>query len=269
MTPAQVGIQKCIQRAEGFLAAQRASRSPEERRLADLAFFAFLRKEPDGSLQTSTCVTCGARKPVTAFPLRLSPDSGAIRVGARCKACRVHDSRQWYQANHARALVYQARYREERPDIRKAAMARWCEKNAEYRKQKDRERNLHNRDQRAKSNRAWVVANRHRVRANNDARRARQAEAPIRDLTVGEWLIVKDEFGGLCAYCGEPTPDPHREHVVPLSRGGSHTYTNIVPSCKSCNCRKKTKTADEFLAQGRASEFYARRGRGSRERGID
>ncbi len=39
----------------------------------------------------------------------------------------------------------------------------------------------------------------------------------------------------------------HLDHKVPLSRGGSHHINNLVPSCASCNLRKSTKTAEEFL----------------------
>ena len=51
-----------------------------------------------------------------------------------------------------------------------------------------------------------------------------------------------------CAYCdqrveGQPDPD----HVVPLSRGGSNSITNILPSCRACNSDKR----DLLLAEWR------------------
>ncbi|MDB4875733.1 MAG: hypothetical protein JWM41_2179 [Gemmatimonadetes bacterium] len=28
------------------------------------------------------------------------------------------------------------------------------------------------------------------------------------------------------------------DHVIPISRGGSHTRENVVPACRSCNSKK-------------------------------
>ncbi|MDP9381662.1 MAG: HNH endonuclease [Chloroflexota bacterium] len=48
-----------------------------------------------------------------------------------------------------------------------------------------------------------------------------------------------------CQYCGKLTKDLTLDHVVPKSRGGSHTWDNLVSACKSCNHRKGGKNPDE------------------------
>jgi 5-methylcytosine-specific restriction endonuclease McrA len=35
------------------------------------------------------------------------------------------------------------------------------------------------------------------------------------------------------------------EHIVPLSRGGRHLWTNVVTACRSCNTRKGSRTPEE------------------------
>lgn len=40
----------------------------------------------------------------------------------------------------------------------------------------------------------------------------------------------------------------HLEHVIPLSRGGQHSYANTAVACPPCNQSKSGKTPDEFLA---------------------
>jgi 5-methylcytosine-specific restriction endonuclease McrA len=43
-----------------------------------------------------------------------------------------------------------------------------------------------------------------------------------------------------CYWCGIKLPTGgHADHVVPLSKGGSHTCDNIVAACKICNETKK------------------------------
>jgi len=63
-------------------------------------------------------------------------------------------------------------------------------------------------------------------------------------------------FDRCCAYCEQPVigqPDP--DHVVPLSRRGANSITNILPSCRACNSDKR----DLLLAEWNADR--ARRGK--------
>ncbi|HKE66408.1 MAG TPA: HNH endonuclease [Micromonosporaceae bacterium] len=57
--------------------------------------------------------------------------------------------------------------------------------------------------------------------------------------TAEEWAAKLDEYGHKCAYCG--TRAVERDHVVPLSKGGTDTIDNIVPACRSCNSMKSDR----------------------------
>lgn len=49
----------------------------------------------------------------------------------------------------------------------------------------------------------------------------------------------KVEQKGLCFYCRKPIKGAWvTDHVVPLFRGGTSAYANLVVSCWSCNKRK-------------------------------
>ncbi|HEV2009531.1 MAG TPA: HNH endonuclease [Candidatus Limnocylindria bacterium] len=65
--------------------------------------------------------------------------------------------------------------------------------------------------------------------------------------TEQEWQEKLDLFAHCCAYCGESRPLT-RDHKMPLSRGGTDDIMNIIPACRSCNSRKRTMTATEFIA---------------------
>jgi 5-methylcytosine-specific restriction endonuclease McrA len=51
--------------------------------------------------------------------------------------------------------------------------------------------------------------------------------------------------GYRCQYCGRKSRDLTLDHVIPRSRGGTHTWDNIVSACKSCNHGKAGRTPRE------------------------
>ena len=54
-------------------------------------------------------------------------------------------------------------------------------------------------------------------------------------------VFARDEHE--CQYCG--TVAENIDHVVPRSRGGAHTWENVVASCRRCNLRKGNRTPKE------------------------
>ena len=61
------------------------------------------------------------------------------------------------------------------------------------------------------------------------------------------WEAIQKAFEYRCAYCGEASYTLHADHVIPLSRGGDHSFNNILPACERCNLSKGTKRLDDFL----------------------
>jgi len=50
--------------------------------------------------------------------------------------------------------------------------------------------------------------------------------------------------GHRCQYCNRAAENI--DHVVPRSRGGRHSWDNVVASCRSCNARKEDRMLDEL-----------------------
>jgi len=88
-------------------------------------------------------------------------------------------------------------------------------------------------------------------------RRTNQMRRDTDNLSGREWRFVKANWlvDGVvrCAYCGERTESPTRDHVQPLANGGETEPYNIVPACGSCNSSKSTKPATEWYV---GSEIY-------------
>jgi 5-methylcytosine-specific restriction endonuclease McrA len=49
--------------------------------------------------------------------------------------------------------------------------------------------------------------------------------------------------GHRCQYCDGPAESI--DHVVPRSRGGGHTWDNVVAACRPCNVRKRDRMLHE------------------------
>jgi 5-methylcytosine-specific restriction endonuclease McrA len=58
-------------------------------------------------------------------------------------------------------------------------------------------------------------------------------------------LFARDRH--VCAYCGGLFAESELtvEHIQPVSRGGTLTWTNVVTACRSCNTRKGSRTPEE------------------------
>ena len=75
-----------------------------------------------------------------------------------------------------------------------------------------------------------VVRQQHYVRVPYQARVALNRRA----------VFARD--GHRCQYCGLAAENI--DHVIPRSKGGTHTWENVVAACRPCNARKE----DRFLA---------------------
>lgn len=68
------------------------------------------------------------------------------------------------------------------------------------------------------------------------------------DLTPEQWEQIAQFYirdGWLvCAYCTQRIPGSQacQEHIIPLSKGGKHTASNVCISCLACNDQKGTQT---------------------------
>ena len=93
-----------------------------------------------------------------------------------------------------------------------------------------------------------------KVRQNNQNRRA-----SIRGQLgyYKPWMEKYYRFiqANRCIYCNKEISNDSGvyedgretlEHIVPLTRGGLHCWSNTALSCRKCNLRKGNKTAEEF-----------------------
>jgi 5-methylcytosine-specific restriction endonuclease McrA len=56
-------------------------------------------------------------------------------------------------------------------------------------------------------------------------------------------ILLRDNFQ--CQYCGKTDLPLTIDHIIPRSRGGEHTWENLITACPRCNSKKGNKTPRE------------------------
>ncbi len=87
-----------------------------------------------------------------------------------------------------------------------------------------------------------------------DASDIRKERHKARTLKESQWW-KRRLAKGVCYYCGCATSPKNltMDHIVPISRGGRSTKSNVVIACKGCNNKKKQLLPmewEEYLAGG-------------------
>jgi len=86
--------------------------------------------------------------------------------------------------------------------------------------------------------------------------KSKRRKAQIKALSVSK-VSAKDlrhryaQFGDCCAYCGDKQKidELHMDHFLPLSKGGTHVLSNLVPACKRCNFSKRNHHPEDWFTR--------------------
>lgn len=179
------------------------------------------------------CTDCGQPKGQTEF--YRSAKTGVF--DAKCKECRKAYQRAYYVANRERAVATNRLWAAANPERVQVIKLRWQEAHGQA--HSARYYQEHRDELRARSA-AWKRANMAKV---SDARRDRRAKrrAVFVEVVRRDRLAKRD--GMNCALCGELTTKQNWsvDHIIPISKGGEHSYANTQLAHRLCNARKGAK----------------------------
>jgi 5-methylcytosine-specific restriction endonuclease McrA len=71
----------------------------------------------------------------------------------------------------------------------------------------------------------------------------RYVHVPYKGISLSRHNIMKRD-AYQCLYCGS-TKNLTLDHMIPKSRGGDSSWTNLVTACMRCNTRKGDRTPEE------------------------
>ncbi len=75
----------------------------------------------------------------------------------------------------------------------------------------------------------------------------------FRRQVTNTFLFARDDYQ--CQYCGrranelKPRESLTRDHLIPMSRGGTNEWSNVVTACSACNTRKANRMPSEIGMQ--------------------
>jgi len=158
--------------------------------------------------ESKTCTKCGQTKQIIEFG-KGNGYKGYRR--SQCKKCLSLYSKAYAQANQEKMALNQKLFRST------------------------------NGEQIAAKNREYKQANPEKVRVNSQLRRARTSNSGVFKVTAKE---IAKLYASPCAYCGAPSK--HLDHIIPISRGGTHGIGNLTGACAKCNQSKSDKFITEW-----------------------
>lgn len=170
------------------------------------------------------CSTCKQMKPESEFrKAKRNPDG----LKYQCKACMLKYEKS---RDPDKKHDYAKKYRENNKDVERARLQKWkTENREEYTAYK---------------------------KAMRTKRRSYSFDEYDKGITV---RALFDRNGGICELCGKPCDFSDRiyengvfiagksypsiDHIIPVSKGGSHTWDNVQLAHRSCNSVKHNKVS--------------------------
>jgi 5-methylcytosine-specific restriction endonuclease McrA len=157
----------------------------------------------------------------------------------KVKVSRNLENKVKYKANPEKAKAQSKAWRDANPEKAKAARKARYAANPEKYIAAAKARYAANPEKYINSALAWAKANPEKCSVIKHKRRALKA-GNGGNHTSQEWLDLCKLYGYKCLACGQ-VGKLTKDHIKPLSKGGTNDISNIQPLCKSCNSRKHAK----------------------------
>ena len=213
------------------------------------------------------CRVCKESKPLSEFYRDKTRKLGRDSICKKCKAIKNVQYREEhkeeiakYQEDHKeeakkyreehkeeigeRDKQYREDHKEEIPEYQKKYREEHKEENAKYRE--DHKEQISAREKKYRQSEKGKLLGRY----HSQRRRARKAEAEGDGPTPEDFERIIKNQRGKCNMCCKrfcKSRPATIDHVIPLSKGGPHTSSNIQALCGSCNSRKKAKILKGFI----------------------
>jgi hypothetical protein len=147
--------------------------------------------------------------------------------------------KKWRISHPQEAKVRDHRYRTKYQEKARLRERIYHHKNAQRRHAIARLYRMNNAEKLHAKNREYRLAHHEQILSNNHNYRARKKGSQINDFTHAQWIEVQNAQNHRCYYCKKRCKNRlTQDHILALSKGGSHTLHNVIAACKLCNTSK-------------------------------
>lgn len=186
-------------------------------------------------VETRKCSKCKISKSFDSFAKHKGKPLG---IRYTCKQCDANFSKKWKSENPN----YQAEYYQKNKTQILLRMKTHRLENLDAKRRSARVYAQLNKEKMSKTNADWVRSNPEKNRAKKARRRALEIQAQAFFISSKQ---IEKLYLQKCIYCGSAGPI-ELDHVIPISRGGSHSLGNLVSACRPCNRSKGNKMIMEW-----------------------
>jgi len=196
------------------------------------------------------CNNCNETKPYEEFPKKSSTKDGYYGF---CKICKAIKDKKYRDTNKEMLVKKSIKYRNiNKEKIAKRNKDRYHSLTPEKvmeRKNKKREYNKNApeavKKRKQEYDKKYFSSEAGKITTAKSAHKRRAQKISTEDGTVTSQALeeLKISQNHKCAYCKceldfSSKGKVHLDHILPLSKGGHHSISNVTWSCSSCNLRK-------------------------------
>lgn len=203
------------------------------------------------------CYKCKINKPLDMF--RMKKARGVYKSATICKECESLQKKEYYLKNKDKVLKAN-RERDRSPEAkerRKKYLEKYTKDKKQFLKEKMQRYYKENTATLLKKVSEYKKTNNGKISTHSSTNKRRSQKLEKEDGSVTKYsldilLLVQ---GSTCFYCKKDLDfsigrGVHLDHYIPLSKGGTHSITNVVWSCSTCNLQKGSVIPDTEIPKG-------------------
>ncbi len=173
---------------------------------------------------SKVCRRCGFEKPYSEFGRSKQNKDGLLSY---CRQCHAAKTLEWKRKNI---------------EAHRAITKKGRQKNKQTIRESQKRCRLENPERYRTYYSAYQKENARRY-ADHSNIRFHQQRGNGGSHTQEEWRQLCEQFDNRCACCGRKTRLT-KDHIIPVTQGGTSDIDNLQPLCQSCNSCKGRKIID-------------------------